>query len=154
MSQIKVTSLKTIRGTELKKNSKLDSTICFQNKEMFLTTPFSKTASPQHTFMACGWDSTLGDFSQPLLQVLDVGTASVPSATLGAALQELHFEGQLCEFEVFAFLPQMSLGRCAGAVQCAGGGRAGDPQGVAVRRTKTGQQAERVPWALGNQVIS
>lgn len=59
----KVTCLKTVRGTELKKNSKLDSTICFQNKETFLTTPFSKTDS-HHVNVYSLW---LGLDSQAIL---------------------------------------------------------------------------------------
>jgi hypothetical protein len=87
--------------------------------------PFLKLQGQSHMTNACGQRCSSGNLGQPLLQVLDVSRASVPSSTLGTTLQELHFEWQLGKFKFFAFLPQLS--RCgAGTVQCAGSRGPGD----------------------------
>lgn len=88
----------------------------------------------KHSSLGCV-ELQVSQFGQALLQSLHVGFTLIAFAAAGAALQELHFHGQLTELEVLAFLSQVhgAANRAVlGAERCG----ARHSQGVAVRNQK------------------
>lgn len=72
---------------------------------------------------------------QTFLQHLNVCLPFFGLAAAGAALQELHLQGQLAELKVFAFFPQIHTA-ADGAVLGAQGRRVSHSQGVPVRNQR------------------